>query len=41
MVSTDEDKNWMMQANEEVVEFSERILSRLDSIQYFEQLMQQ
>ena len=41
MVSSDEDNNWMMQANEGAAEFFERMLSWLDNIQVFEQLMQQ
>ena len=41
MVLCDEDNNWMMQANEDVVKFFQGILSWLDIIQNFEQLMQQ
>ena len=41
MVSSDEDNNWMMQADEEAVEFLERMFSWFDSVQNFEHLMQQ
>ena len=40
IVSSDEDNNWMMQTNEEAVDFLERMLFWLDSIHNFEQFMQ-
>ena len=40
MVSSDEDNNCMMQANDEAVKFLERMWSWSGSIQSFEQLMQ-
>ena len=41
MESSDKDNNWIMRANEKAVEFLDCMLSRLDSIQSFEQLMRQ
>ena len=41
MALSDEANMWMVQAKEEAVNFLDRILSWLDSIQNFEQLLQQ
>ena len=41
MLSSDENNKSMMEASEEAIELLERMLSRLHSIQNFEQLMQQ